>query len=52
MDGEYFIEDDEDYCDVRKQGTAGEAATFWKDVHPDAKAAAEAEAARLNREHK
>lgn len=48
----YEVTESSDYYGVGKDDLEEEAAIFWKKSHPNAKAAAEAECARLNAEHR
>lgn len=46
----FHIEDSLSVVYVMKRENVGASVTFWKGLHPNAKEAAEAECARLNRE--
>ena len=48
----YEVTESSDYYGVDKDDLEVEAAIFWKKSHPNAKAAAEAECARLNEEYR
>lgn len=48
----YEVTESTDYFAVENRSKGDEAATFWKEWHPNPKEAAEAECARLNAEHR
>lgn len=48
----YEVTESTDYFAVAHRRTGDEPATFWKESHPNPAAAAEAECARLNAEHR